>query len=108
MLNKYSGIKNLMLLGSSSSIVIFNNKNIVKSIEESSSNTSMKANRDSNLKARTTCKVLNLECKSYYNKDSIANIISLADMVGNYRVTADTKYNKAIYVHIGSTIVRFG
>ena len=49
------------------------------------------------LEATSLCKVPNMLCKAWYNEESIANIISLADIADDYRVTMDTSKDKAIF-----------
>ena len=44
---------------------------------------------------------VHMNLKAYLNKDSIANIIAMADATAKYRVTMDTEaHGTAIFVHI--------
>ena len=45
--------------------------------------------------------------QAHYNENSIANIVSLADVAANYRVTMDSNVDKAIFVHAPSGTLRF-
>ena len=53
------------------------------------------------------CKVPNMSCKALYNKESMTNIISLADIANDHRVTIDTSKDKAMFVHLPDKIIRF-
>jgi hypothetical protein len=80
---------------------------MVSNIKKGLSNINIRTNEEGHLKAVTACKVLDLEFKSYYNKDSMTNIISLVDMADNYRITIVTKFDKVMYVHMNNKVVRF-
>ena len=43
----------------------------------------------------------------WFNKKSIANIISLSDMMKRFRVTMDSLRDKALLVHLPDKVVRF-
>ena len=43
----------------------------------------------------------------HYNAESIANIVSLGDVASKYRVRMDSEQDHAIFVHIGTNVVRF-
>ena len=43
----------------------------------------------------------------WFNEDSITNIISMQDMTANFRVTMDSKQEKALLVHMPDKVVKF-
>ena len=96
-----------MLLDSDSNIATFNNKNVVSNIKESKSNVNISTNGKGNLKAMITYEVINLKCKSCFNKESMTNIISLVDIAEECQITMDTKVEKAMLVYMKNKIVRF-
>ena len=81
---------------------------MLSNIKESASDTNIVTNGEGDLKSMTTWKVPDLECQSYFNKDSMTITISLSDMEDNYRITIDTKHDKAMCAHMDSKVVTFG
>ena len=56
----------------------------------------------------TACEVPNLKCKSYFNKDSMTNVISLVDLSEEYQITMDTKIDTTMCVHMKDKVIMFG
>ena len=101
-------LKDLILLDSDSNVTIFNNKNLINEIKPSNYNMKVDTNGEGRLEATSSCKVPSMSCKAWYNEESMTNIISLADMADDHRVTMDTSKDKAMFVHLPDKIIRFG
>ena len=97
-------LKDLILLDSDSSITIFDNKNLINEIKSSNYNIKVHANGEERLEAASLCKVPNILYKAQYNEESIANIISLANIANDHRVTMDTSKDKAMLVYLPNKI----
>ena len=65
-------------------------------------------NGEGRLEATSSCKVPSMSCKGWHNEESRTNVISLADMADDHRVTMDTSKDKAMFVHLPDKIIRFG
>ena len=102
------GHKNLVLIDSDSNVAMFNNENVVRNLKENESNANTSTNGRVKLKAIATCEVTNLKRKSRFNKESMTNIIGLADVAEEHQITMDTKTEKAMQVRMKDEVIRFG
>lgn len=93
-----SEMKNLVLLDSDSTDTIFCNQELVSNIRESNERLVITTNGGP-LVTRMKCDVPYLG-EVWFNEKSITNIISLADMAKQFRVTMDTDAEKALLVHL--------
>ena len=59
-------------------------------------NVNVDINGKGRINYQTICKISGLDCEAYFNVNLISNIISLANMIDNYKVTMDTFVNKAL------------
>ena len=103
-----NNLKDLILLDGDSNIAIFNNKKHAEEIAPCDNDIRIDTNGKGSLGATASCKVPSLNCKGWFNEDSISNIISLADIADEHRVTMDTNIDKAFFVHLPDRVVRFG
>ena len=80
------------------------NKNLTNEIKSSNYNMKVDTNGEEHLEATSLHEVPNMLCKAWYNKESIVNIISLANIADDYRVTMGTNKDKAMLAYLPNKI----
>ena len=105
MKNNEEELRNLVLLDSDSTNTIFCNEEYVENIQEAMKPLEIHTNGGT-LTVTQTCEIPHLG-KHWFNKDAITNIISLADISKNHRVTMDTAKEKSMIVHLDDKQVKF-
>jgi len=96
-------LKDLILLDSDSTDTIFCNPKYVKNVRQAESTLELRTNGGP-LVSNQICDIPDLG-KAWFNKDSIAIIISFAHMTSKYKVTYDSEKEKAFLVHMPNKIV---
>ena len=86
--NKGNVLKDLVLLDSDSTNTIFCNKDYVENVREAETPLEIQTNGGT-LTVTQICEIQFLGIH-WFNKGAVTNIISLADLSKNYRVTMDT------------------
>ena len=95
----------LILQHSDSTNTIFCNRDYVENIRKAETPIEMQTNGGT-LTVMQTCKIPFLGTH-WFNEGAITNIISLADLSKNYRVTMDTAKEKTVIVHLKEKQVKF-
>ena len=72
---------------------------MVKNVKSSYNKVNVNISREGYLSITCACEILELSCKSFCSKDSITNVMSLADVAKDYQVKMDAKCDKATHVH---------
>ena len=100
-----ANLKDLILLDSDSTDTVFCNSKYMTNIRDSNTPLDILTNGGP-ITTKQKCTVPYLG-KVWYNENSMTNIISRKDMNKKYRVTMDSKEEKAFLVHLPNKIVRF-
>jgi hypothetical protein len=94
-----------ILLDTASSTSLFGNKDYVAGIQESNGTLELHANGGPIVSSKKAS--VDRFGKVWYNKDSVANIFSFAEMRKLYRITYDSETEDAFIVHTPERQVRF-
>ena len=89
----------VILLDCQSTTDLFGNANMLEQVYKSKSTLNLKSN-GGNLKTRQKGKITGYHTDVWYSKSAIANILSLGNMIKQYRVTYDSN-NLMFVVHRG-------
>ena len=103
--NKEIELKDLVLLDSDSTNTIFCNRDHVENMKKAKIPLEIQTNGRT-LTLTQTCKIPFLGTH-WFVEGAITNIISLADLSKNYRVTMDTANEKTMIVHLKDRHVKF-
>ena len=103
---QHTNMKDMILLDSDSTDTIFCNPEYVTNIHDTKEELKLGTNGGV-MVSQQKCDVPHLGTH-WFNKASITNIISLAEMAKRYKVTYDSGKEKAFHVHMPNKIVKFG
>ena len=98
-------MKDLVLLDSDSTNTIFCNKSYVNNIKDAEHPLEIQTNGGTMI-ADQTCEIT-YAGNHWFHKEAITNIISLADISKQYKVTMDTNKGKSMIVHLNEQKVKF-
>ena len=103
--NDQNKMHQMVLLDSDSTNTIFCNKEYVNNIRPAPKPLEIQTNGGI-MKVNHICEIPYLGTQ-WFSKNAITNIISLADITKNYRVTMDTDKEKAMIIHLDNRKIKF-
>ena len=98
--------KHWILLDSDSNTTLFCNRDYTTKIWEDKESMSLQTNGDGKMTTNYKAHVP-LIGTTWFNEESMTNIIAMADMADLYRVTMDTSEENCFLVHLQDRIIRF-